>query len=170
MTQPRDNPARRLVRCGLLCAIALTIFLVEAQFPAPIPLPGIKLGLSNIVTVCAMFLFGPGDALLILLGRIFLGSVFSGQMMTLLYSLCGGMLSYLSLLALRRVAGMKFLWLASALAGICHNVGQLLAAAVVVKSWVVLAYLPYLILAGAAAGLFTGICAQLLLQRLKKQK
>ena len=85
MTPPAKG-ARRLTRLALLTAIALTIFLVEAQLPALTAVPGIKLGLANIVTVYAVFTMGPGDALLILCARVFLGAVFSGQMMTLIYS------------------------------------------------------------------------------------
>lgn len=164
----RLSPTRRLTRAALLTAIALTIFMAEAQLPAPIPIPGVKLGLANIVTVYAMYVLGPGDTLMILLARIFLGAVFSGQMMTLIYSLGGGLLCYLSMLVLRRVLTRDFLWLCSPLAAVFHNLGQLLAAAGVMKSWAVLAYLPYLILAGVCAGLFTGLCAQFLIRRLEK--
>ena len=76
---------KRLTRVAMLTAIALTIFMVEAQIPAPVPVPGVKLGLANIVTVYAMFLLGPTDTFCILLCRIFLGSPFSGQLMTLFY-------------------------------------------------------------------------------------
>ena len=132
LTPPQDkrpSQARRLTRAALLTAIALTIFLAEAQLPPPVPIPGIKLGLANIVTVYAMFVLGPRDTLLILLSRIFQGAVFSGQMMTLLYSLGGGLLSYLALLLLRRVLGRGQLWVSSPLSAVCHNLGQLLVAA-----------------------------------------
>ena len=76
MTPPPAKGARRLTRLALLTAIALTIFLVEAQLPALTAVPGIKLGLANIVTVYAVFTMGPGDALLILCARVFLGAVF----------------------------------------------------------------------------------------------
>lgn len=85
---------RRLTRIAMLTAIALTIFLVEAQIPAPLPVPGVKPGLANIVTVYAMFFLGPVDTLCILLCRIFLGSVLSGQPVTLFYSLGGGVSCY----------------------------------------------------------------------------
>ena len=81
---------KRLTRMGLLTALALIIFSIEAQIPPPIPIPGVKLGLSNIITVYAMFCLGPRDTLLILLVRIFLGSIFTGQMMALAFSFCGG--------------------------------------------------------------------------------
>lgn len=161
------TPVRRMTRCALLTAIALTIFMAEAQLPAPIPIPGVKLGLANIVTVYAIYLLGPGDTLMILFARVFLGAVFSGQMMTLLYSLGGGLACYLALLVLRHIFSKDQLWLCSPLSALFHNLGQLAVAAAVAKSWAVLAYLPYLLLAGMAAGLFTGLCAQFLIRRLE---
>lgn len=168
MTRPTAKGARRLTLLALLTAIALTIFMAEAQLPPILPIPGIKLGLANIVTVYAMFALGPGDAMMILLCRVFLGSVFSGQMMTLFYSLAGGVLSWLVMLLLRRVLTLRQMWLCSPIAGIFHNLGQLLAAVVLMGTWTVLAYLPYLIIAGAISGVFTGLCAQFLLEKLKK--
>ena len=152
----------------LLTAIALTIFMVEAQIPVAVPIPGVKLGLANIVTVYTVFALGAGDALLVLVSRVFLGAVFSGQMMTLMYSLGGGLLCWLAMVGLKRLLTVKQLWLCSPLAAICHNLGQLLVAAGVMKTWAVLAYLPYLVIAGAGAGLFTGLCAQFLMQRLDR--
>ena len=163
----RDRGAGRVARLALLTAIALTIFLVEAQLPAA-PIPGVKLGLANIVTVYAVFALGPRDALMVLCARVFLGAVFSGQMMTLLYSGAGGLLSWLALCLLCRLLDRKQMWLASPVAGMCHNVGQLLAAAGVMRTWAVLAYLPYLVIAGVVAGLFTGVAAQTLIGRMEK--
>ena len=143
LTPPQDkrpSQARRLTRAALLTAIALTIFLAEAQLPPPVPIPGIKLGLANIVTVYAMFVLGPRDTLL----------------------------SYLALLLLRRVLGRGQLWVSSPLSAVCHNLGQLLAAAAIAKSWVVLVYLPYLVLAGLITGTLTGLCAQLVVGRLSR--
>ena len=82
---------RKLTLMGLLCAIALTIFMVEAQIPAPVPLPGVKLGLSNIITVFAVFVLGPREGAIILFARIFLGAVFAGNFSTILYSGAGGL-------------------------------------------------------------------------------
>lgn len=164
----RFSPGR-LTRDALLCAIALTIFMVEAQLPAPIPVPGVKLGLANIVTVYAMFVLGPADTLMILLGRVFMGAVLSGQLLILLYSLGGGLLCYAAMLILRKMFSAEYIWLCSPLSALCHNFGQVLVACAVARSLSVLAYLPYLILSGTAAGLFTGICAQLLVKRLEKK-
>ena len=157
--------ARRIALLALLAAIALTIFMAEAQLPV-IPVPGVKLGLANIVTVYAMFVLGPGDALLVLSARIFLGAVFSGQPMTLIYSAAGGLLSWCALCLLGRLLSRGQIWLASPVAAVFHNLGQLLAAAAVLRSWAVMAWLPYLIIAAILAGLFTGVAAQALLRRL----
>ena len=161
--------AGRITRLALLTAIALTIFLAEAQLPV-LPIPGVKLGLANIVTVYAMFALGPRDALLVLSSRVFLGAVFSGQMMTLFYSGAGGLLSWSMLALLRRPLGRERIWLASPVSALFHNLGQLLAAAGIARSWAVLAYLPYLVLAGCAAGLFTGVAAQALAGRLGRMR
>ena len=160
--------AGRITRLALLTAIALTIFMAEAQLPALTAVPGVKLGLANIVTVYVVFAMGPGDALLVLSARVFLGAVFSGQMMTLIYSAAGGLLSWCVLCLLGRLLTQKQIWLASPVAAVFHNIGQLLAAAAVMRSWAVIAWLPYLIIAGTAAGLFTGIAAQALIRRLEK--
>ena len=167
-TPPPDKGVRRLTRLALLTAIALTIFMAEAQIPVAIPIPGVKLGLANIVTVYAVFVLGPGDALMVLLARVLLGSMFSGQMMTLFYSLGGGLLCWAVLALLRRLFSREQLWLCSPVSAIAHNLGQLLVAAALMRTWAVLAYLPYLVLAGAASGLFTGLCAQFLIGRLDK--
>ena len=160
--------AGRITRLALLTAIALTIFLAEAQIPALTAVPGVKLGLANIVTVYAMFALGPGDALLVLSARVFLGAVFSGQPMTLIYSAAGGLLSWCVLCLLGRLLTDRQIWLASPGAAIFHNLGQLLAAAAVLRSWPVLAGLPYLVIAAVLAGLFTGVAAQALLKRLER--
>ena len=169
MTDKRDKRlAYRLTRMALLTAIALTIFLAEAQIPNPIPIPGIKLGLANVVTVYAMFVLGPADTLMILVSRVFLGSVFSGQMMTFFYSLSGGLLCYAVMLLLRRILTQKQIWVCSAIGGAAHNAGQLVAAILIARTPVLVVYLPYLLPAGLAAGLFTGLCAQFLTVRLSR--
>lgn len=168
LTPKRSERAGRLTRMALLTAIALTIFMVEAQLPNPIPIPGIKLGLANIVTVYAMFVLGAGETLMILLARVFLGSVFSGQMMTLFYSLAGGLLCWLAMIVLRRLLTRRQIWVCSIIGGGCHNVGQLIAAILIARTPALVVYLPYLLPAGMAAGLFTGLCAQFLVARLDK--
>ena len=88
--------------------------------------------------------------------------------MTLFYSLGGGLLAWLVMCLLRPVFHKEHLWLCSPVAALFHNLGQLLAAAAIAKSWVVLVYLPYLVLAGLITGTLTGLCAQLVVGRLSR--
>lgn len=158
---------KRLSFCALLTAIALTIFMVEAQIPLPIPLPGLRLGLANIVTVYAMFALGPRDTLLILLSRIILGSLFSGGS-TFLFSLAGGLCCYLSMLVMRKLLTTDQLWACGGIGAIFHNIGQCLMAIFVYRArQLIMVYLPFLMVTGIVAGLFTGLAAQFLLARLK---
>lgn len=151
---------KKLCYMALLTAIALTIFMVEAQLPQLAPIPGMKLGLANIITVCSMATLGPVETLMILLCRIFLGSVFSGQMMTIAYSFAGGMCCYLVMLALRPLLKPRQLWLFGVLGAMAHNIGQLLAAMVIMRTAVVWLYLPALLAVSVLTGLLTGLAAQ----------
>ena len=158
--------ARRLTTCALLTAIALTIFVAESQIPLPFPLPGMKLGLANVVTVYAMFALGPGDTLMIFLSRIVLGSLFAGGS-TLPYSLAGGLCCYLIMLPLHKLLTEKQLWVCGAISAIFHNLGQIGMSILITRTPALIAYLPFLLVMGVPAGAFTGLAAQLLLARLK---
>ena len=159
---------KQLLRMAMLTAVALIIFLVEAQIPNPVPIYGVKLGLANIVTVYAVFALGPGPALMILLCRVFLGSVFSGQMMMFLYSLGGGLLCWCAMCVLRRMVTGKQIWVCSVFGAIFHNIGQMAVAVAVTRTPSLLVYLPILLISGIVTGAFTGLAAQLLLDRLDK--
>ena len=161
---------RRLALMALLTAIALTIFVIENQIPAPVPVPGVKLGLANIITLIAMKLLGKKEAGAILLVRILMGAMFAGSPSTLLFSAAGGALAYLVMCLATDFFGDNQLWIVSALAGIAHNAGQLLACVFVVKTPGVLAYGPVLAASGVVTGIFTGLAAQYLLKALKKAK
>lgn len=156
---------KRIALLGLLTAIALTIFMVEAQIPAVIPIPGVKLGLSNIVTVFAVFTLGPWDGVAVLACRIFLGAVFAGNFSTILYSAAGGFLSILVTMGLRKVLKENQIWAAGCLGAIAHSVGQMIAAIAITRTPGLLVYLPVLVIISIFTGLFTGFCAQLLIKR-----
>lgn len=163
-SQPKaPMPAQKLTLLSLLTAIALIIFIVEAQLPPLAPIPGIKLGLANIVSLFAMFWLSRRDALMILIVRVILGSIFSGHVMVLFYSLCGGLLSFLVVALFLSTFSLKAIWIPSIIGGICHNIGQIAVAVAVTKSFAIVTYLPMLVIAGMAAGLFTGLAAQFLI-------
>ena len=156
---------RKMVLLALLSAIALTIFMIEAQIPMPIPIPGIKLGLANIVTVFTVFLLGPMSGIAVLLTRIFLGAVFAGNFSTILYSLAGGGLAILTTILLRKVLKHNQLWIAGCMGAISHSIGQMIVAIWVSGTPGLIVYLPVMIATGIVTGLFTGLCAQFLLNR-----
>ena len=157
-----------MTKMALLTAAALILFTVEAQIPAPVPIPGVKLGLANIITVYAMFVLGPRDTLCILLVRVFLGSVFSGTMVAFGYALGGGLTCYLVMLLLRRILTERQIWVCGVIGAVFHNIGQMAVALAIFQTLTVAVYLPLLMLSGIVTGLFTGLCAQLLVRRLKR--
>ncbi len=155
---------------ALLTAIALTIFVIEAQIPSPVPIPGVKLGLANIITLITMKLLGKKEAGAVLLMRVLMGAVFAGSPSTLLFSAAGGLLAYLLMCLLVGRFADNQLWIVSALAGIAHNAGQLLACALIVKTPGVLAYAPVLAASGVITGVFTGLAAQYVLRALRNTR
>ena len=157
--------ARKLTQMAMLTAIALTIFMIEAQIPALVPVPGIKLGLANIVTVFAVFAMGPKEAASILFVRIFLGAVFAGNFSTILYSGAGGACAILVTIGLRKILTKQQLWVAGALSAIGHSVGQMAMAIAITATPALAVYLPVMIAISIVTGLFTGLCAQFLVNR-----
>ncbi len=164
---------QHLLLLALLTAMALTLFLVEAQFPLPIPLPGVKLGLANLVTLFLLTNASPKDALAVLLVRILLGTLFTGQLLGLCYSLVGGLCSLGVMCLLHRCLGKRSIWFTSVMGGVSHNLGQLVVALCLLGVGGVLYYLPFLLISGVLMGLLMGLVTQCFLQawdRLHLQK
>ncbi len=156
---------RKITTMALLAAVALTIFMVEAQLPQLVPIPGVKLGLSNIITVYAVYTLGAREGAAILFVRIFLGAIFSGNFATILYSAAGGALAILVTIGLKAVLKDNQLWVAGCLGAIAHSIGQMIVAIWATGTPSLLLYLPVLIVCSVITGVFTGLCAQLLLKR-----
>ena len=156
---------KKLTRMALLSAVALIIFVIEAQIPALVPIPGIKLGLANIVTVFAVYMLGSWEAVLILSVRIFLGAVFAGNFSTILYSAAGGALAILATILLKKILRENQLWVCGCLAAVCHSIGQMAMAVLLTGTPGLMIYLPVMIGCSIVTGLFTGLCAQFLVNR-----
>ncbi len=155
---------QHLLLLSLFTAMALTLFLVEAQIPLPTGIAGIKLGLANLVTLFLLVKFSARDAATVLGMRIFLGNLFTGQAVSLLYSLAGGLLSLLVMLLLCRLFKGKSVWFVSVMGGIFHNLGQLLVAMCLLGMGGVIYYLPFLLVSGILMGLLTGLVTQAFLK------
>ena len=156
---------KRMTTLALLTGIALILFIVEAQIPALVPIPGVKIGLANIVTVFAVFFFGAKDGCLVLSARVFLGAVFAGNFSGIFYSAAGGAAAILAVIGLKLVLQKNQIWIAGCLGAVAHGIGQIAVAVPLSGTPAILVYLPVLIVAGIITGTFTGLCAQVLLNR-----
>ncbi|MBQ6839140.1 MAG: Gx transporter family protein [Oscillospiraceae bacterium] len=148
---------KRIALCGVFIALALALSYMERIIPVQlvIPLPGIKLGIANIVTLVALYLLDSKAAFLILVPRCVLGAVFGGGITGLLFSLAGGVPALL-VMALAKKSARLSIYGVSILGAAVHNVGQILAAMVLMNSVYIGAYLPWLLLAAIATGACTG--------------
>lgn len=153
----------------MLTGVALIIFVVEMQIPNPFPIPGIKLGLANVITVYAIYRYRAQEVFMIVLARILLASIFGGNMMAFLYSFAGSILCLAGMLPLKRIIDEKHIWISSVFGAVLHNIGQT-ALAVVILGIGVLVYFPFLLVSGCLAGAFTGCCAQLVIKKLGNHK
>ena len=159
---------KKLALCAVLTALALGLSTLESLFPVSVlvPLPGIKLGLANVVTVFALYWLGDIPALAILIARCLLGAMFAGNASALLFSLMGGVLAMLTMIVLRRVRGLSVYGVSIAGAA-AHNIGQICAAMVVLGGTAVLGYLPVLLGVSLITGTLTGFVASLLFRAMR---
>jgi len=153
----KRTKTKQVALCALLIALALGLSYVERFIPLQlvVPLPGVKLGLANIVTLMALYFLGPRTAFTVLVLRCFLGSLFGGGISGLAFSLTGGLLAMCSMALLRRVPFLS-VYGVSVCGAAAHNLGQILAAMVLLGSAYVAAYLPLLLTVAVGTGLVTG--------------
>ncbi len=158
---------KKLTLLSLFTTISLAVYAIESAVPPLVPIPGIKLGLANIVTLVLLRRFRARDALTVLCCRILLSALLFGQALSLLYSFAGGLASLLVMWLVMKLLQKKWIFLTGAMGGLTHNMGQLLTAWAVTATAGVFAYLPFLVLSGVITGLFTGLCAGFLDKYLK---
>ena len=161
---------KKLTLLALFTTIALIIFVIESAIPPVVPIPGIKLGLANIVTLLLIVSRMPKEAAVVLLMRIFLASVFAGQMMSFFFSLLGGIFCLIAMTLSNRLLRGQFIWFTSIIGAIFHNAGQLLAAIITLQSIYVIYYAPFLLVSAVITGLFTGLCVHFLKDRIHLER
>ena len=150
--------SKRLALCAVLAAVALTIFVAESQIPPVVPMPGVKLGLANIVSLFALYFLGWRSAFVILILRCVLGAVFGGGVTALMFSLTGGLLS-MAVMAVTRYVPFFSVYGVSLCGAAAHNIGQIIVAVITLNSIYIVAYLPFLLLVGLVTGMLTGAAA-----------
>ena len=153
---------KRLTAIALLLTAAFILSWLEMILSFPMPLPGIKIGLANLAILFALYYCGAGDAFFVLTGRLILNAVLFGSASSFIFSAAGGLLSFAVMCICKRLFGRHVIYV-SISGGVFHNIGQLIAAGLVLSTplW---AYVPYLILGGIAAGLLNGIIVSRLLK------
>ncbi|MEG1255859.1 Gx transporter family protein [Clostridium sp.] len=164
-----SNNIRKMIYISLLVAMSLVLHIFEGMIPVPFITPGAKLGLANIITVIALYTLSYKEAFLVLFLRILLSVMFGGSISRLIYSLAGGILSYLFMVFIKSIGKEKISIIGvSCVGAVFHNVGQLIAASLIVKTMGIMLYLPIMSIAGIGTGIFVGITGNFAVMHLKK--
>lgn len=163
----KNFSVKKLTQLSVLITIAVIIFVLEMQLPPLTPIPGIKMGLSNIITLVVMILFSRKDAFIVLMLRITISSIFAGQMTAFIYSITGGLVSFCFMSLFTLFINKDKIWIISIFSAIGHNIGQIAVAILITSTWRIIFYLPILLISGIISGAFTGITAQLLLKKIQ---
>ena len=159
-------PTKTITTCAVLASLALALSYLESFFPPLLPLPGIKLGLANIVTVYALYTLGAPSALAILVVRCLLGALFAGNVSALIFSLFGGLAAMLVMIALHALPRLS-VYGVSVGGAAAHNCGQVAAALLTLGSRAPLAYLPILLVVSVFTGALTGFVSTLLFRAMR---
>ena len=150
---------KHMTTLALFTTLALAIYSIEAAIPPLVPIPGIKLGLANIITLIVLRNFSAKDAFCVLIARILIASFLFGQAISMLYSLAGGILCLIVMLLINKLLQGHCLFLTGIFGALSHNAGQLVVALLLTSSLAPLSYIPFFVISGCLTGLFTGLCA-----------
>lgn len=162
---PKRSVAKTVSHIALLTSLALIFSYVEAIIPYNPAIPGIKLGIANVVTVIALYKFGWKDAACVSVLRIVLAGLLFNGVFGMLYSLAGAGVSFLGMLLLKRIKIFSIVGVSMA-GGVLHNLGQLLVAAALIEDLRIFFYFPVLLFSGIVSGIAIGIAATLILKKL----
>lgn len=150
---------------GVFTALALIFSYVETLIPIQFGIPGVKLGLANLIIVIALYRMKLSEAYLLSIVRVLLAGFIFGNYFSIIYSLAGGILSLTVMALLRKKGGFSVIGVSIA-GGVFHNIGQLIVASVIVETFSMMYYVPVLLIAGLVTGLLIGIASDGMLKRL----
>ena len=159
----------RVAYFGVFTALALIFSYVESLIPINFGIPGVKLGLANLITLIALYKMSVKEAFLISIARVILSGFIFGNLFAILYSLAGGLLSLAIMTWFKRSNKFSIYGISMA-GGVFHNVGQLMMAILVVESVTIAGYLPVLLVSGLITGLVIGVVSGETLKRIGKIK
>lgn len=159
------SKTRKIVVISLLVAQALVLHLVERLIPFNFGVPGAKLGLANIITLVSLYLFGFKETLTVVILRVILASLLGGNVSGFLFSISGGILSFLIMYILKVIGREKISVIGISIVGaVFHNIGQILMAAIIIENLNIFIYLPLLLLSSVITGLFVGITVKYIIK------
>lgn len=160
---------KKLIFMGILVSQALVLSIIEKALPSPVPIPGVKLGLANIISLFAIIIFGFKEAVIIVIIRNMLASIFVGGMASFLYSIIGGLISIIVMSFIYKNFEKQFSIVSISIMGaIFHNIGQIFVASIIIKDIKIFYYLPILMISGVITGMLIGIASKYSIEPIKK--
>ena len=162
----RNHTAKWVALYGMLISLAFIFSYIEAVIPIPIPVPGVKLGLANLVSIVGLYIVGIKGTIAVSLVRIVLVGFTFGNLSSMIYSPAGGTVSLIFMILLKKTGKFSQVGV-SIRGGIGHNIGQLTAAALITETAGVFYYLPFLMVAGVIAGAVIGLLGALVTARIQ---
>ncbi len=158
---------KKVAFLGLSIALAMVLSFVESQIPPLVAIPGIKVGLPNLVMVFLLYKVGWKETVIVSIIRVILVSILFGNVQTMMFSIAGAVLSLAGMILLKKWFSCVTV---SVVGGVLHNVGQILMAIFVMRTVQIVYYLPVLLITGTVAGVLIGLCAGMIVKRLEKFK
>lgn len=162
---------KKMVFLGLMVGYSLILYILETYIPNPfiVFFPGAKLGLTNIITLVSLLIFGFKETFIIVTVRVILSSIFAGPMSYLLFSIGGAYLSLIVMFLVNKIKGFSVIGVSIA-GAIAHNIGQLLVASILVENFLMITYLPFMLAISLVTGLFVGIVSQFCYSKMDRIK
>lgn len=159
---------KKTVLLSLLISQSLILSIIELAIPIPVPIPGVKLGLPNIISLFTIITFGFKESLLVMVLRVILSSLITGNMASFIYSLAGGIFSILVMNFMYKFKNRFSLISISVTGSVFHNIGQILIASIVINNLKMFYYLPFLMISGVITGIIIGFTTQFTIELLKR--
>jgi heptaprenyl diphosphate synthase len=151
---------------AFIIAFAMILSFLESRIPAFVAIPGVKVGLANIAVIFTLYKLGVKEAITVSIIRVLMIAMLFGSAVSLIYSVCGAILSLASMILLKKLTPLTEVAI-SVTGGVMHNVGQIAAASFMLSTNVVVYYLPFLLVSGTIAGIVVGIASAILIKRVK---
>lgn len=165
-SEKNSKKVKNIAMCGILTTLAMIFSYIDSLISIPIPVPGVRIGISNIAIITVLYIVGVKEAVIVNILRITLTSILFGNITSFWFSITGGMLSIVIMVLLKKIDTFSMVGVSVA-GGVSHNIGQIIAAVLIMETNTILYYLPVLLITGTFTGIIIGIVAAMVLKRLK---